>query len=70
MPKGPESDCYGIKVGRMVNRSAFYLFFGAKEGDMNMCNQAVADGADINFPFDGRKGTKGKTPQKEKKSRI
>ncbi len=60
------SDRYGVKVGRMINRNTFYLFFGAREGDMNMCSRAVDQGADINFPFDGRKGTKGKNnPQKE-----
>ncbi len=58
------TDCYRFKVNRMTDRKLFYLFYGAREGKEDIMKQAVDAGADINFPFNGRKGTRGKlTPR-------
>lgn len=43
----------------MTDRKIFDLFYGAREGDHEMCRRAYETGADINFAFDGRRATKG-----------
>ncbi len=43
----------------MSDRNTFYMFYGARENDKALCEKAVKSGADVNFPFNGRKGTKG-----------
>lgn len=43
----------------MTDRKLFDIFYGAREGDHELCRRAYEAGCDINFAFDGRRATKG-----------
>ncbi len=54
--------CYDLswsKGNRMCDRRTYYMFYAGKMNDLKLCKQAIQSGADVNFPFSGRKGAKG-----------